>query len=118
MLPRSLPIVAPCAGHRPQLAGERDDVICLDCGSHRARAALLLERIRTLASTHVELELVDITAESPWPLGGDSLTSVEVLLQVEQEFGVSISADDAERIYTLGDAIRYFDSRVQTRVGT
>jgi len=58
---------------------------------------------------------VDITADSPWPLGGDSLTSVEVLLQVEQELGVSISAHDAERIYTVGEAIRFFDSRLQNR---
>jgi acyl carrier protein len=61
------------------------------------------------------LELVEITADSPWPLGGDSLTSVEVLLQVEQELGVSISAHDAERIYTVGEAIRFFDSRLQNR---
>jgi acyl carrier protein len=89
------------------------DVACLGCGAHLARSKSLLNRLRTLAQKHPGLELTEITADSPWPLGGDSLTSVEVMLELEHHLGVSISAHDAERIYTVGEAIRYFEARLR-----
>jgi acyl carrier protein len=73
---------------------------------------MLLARLQALAHNHPELELIEITPQSPWPLGGDSLTAVEVMLELEQELGVSISAHDAERIFTVGEAIRYLEQRL------
>jgi acyl carrier protein len=78
----------------------------------------LLERLQSLARKHPGLGLVEITAESSWPLGGDSLTAVEVMLELEQELGVSISAHDAERIYTVGEAIHYFEQRLREVEGS
>ncbi|NTW54967.1 MAG: acyl carrier protein [Chlorobaculum sp.] len=39
--------------------------------------------------------------------GGDSLDSVEIIMEIENEFGVNIPDDDAEHILTLNDAITY-----------
>ena len=74
---------------------------------------MLLARLQALARKHPSLELEEITADSPWPLGGDSLTAVEVMLELESELGISISAQEAERIMTVGQAIHYFDERTR-----
>jgi acyl carrier protein len=78
-----------------------------------ARSTTLLARLQTLVRKHPGLELEEITVNSPWPLGGDSLTSVEVMLELEREMGISINAHDAERIMTVGQAIRYFEERTR-----
>jgi len=40
-------------------------------------------------------------------LGADSLDTVEMVMELEEEFDVSIPDDVAERIQTVGDAVRY-----------
>src|SRR2546423_1386695 len=84
-----------------------NDAVCPNCGAPLLRSAALLSRLQALAKKHPGLELGEITGDSPWPLGGDSLTSVEVMLEMERELGISISAREAERIMTVGQAIRF-----------
>jgi len=40
-------------------------------------------------------------------LGADSLDVVELVLEIEQEFGIAIPDEEAERIKSVSDAIRY-----------
>jgi acyl carrier protein len=40
-------------------------------------------------------------------LGADSLDTVELIMHFEEEFGVEIPEDDAQKIKTLGDALAY-----------
>lgn len=88
------------------------DAPCPSCGARILRSAQLLERLRAIARKYPELELDELTSDSPWPPGGDSLTGVEVMLELEQELGVSMSANIADRIDTVGDAIRYFERQL------
>ena len=44
-------------------------------------------------------------------LGADSLDTVELVMALEEEFGVEIPDEDAEKIQTVGDAIRYIDEK-------
>jgi acyl carrier protein len=105
----------PCPLCQTETAGEvlpqGQEATCPSCGVDLARSSLLLARLQKLARKHPALELEEITADSPWPLGGDSLTSVEVMLELERELGMSINARDAERIMTVGQAIRYFEEQ-------
>jgi acyl carrier protein len=78
------------------------------------RSAQLLERLRAIAQNYPTLELEEITNDSPWPPGGDSMTAVEVMLELEKELGVELPADAIDRIGTVGDAIRYFERRTRT----
>ena len=42
-------------------------------------------------------------------LGADSLDTVELIMEIEKEFGVQIPDQDAEGITTVGDAISYIE---------
>jgi len=45
-------------------------------------------------------------------LGADSLDIVELVMAMEEEFGIDIPDEDAERIVTLNDAVDYVEQRV------
>ena len=44
-------------------------------------------------------------------LGADSLDTVELIMEFEKEFGISIPDEDAEKIGTVGDAITYIEAK-------
>lgn len=56
-----------------------------------------------------EAEVVP-TASFTNDLGADSLDTVELIMEFEKEFGVTIPEDQAEKISTVGDAIAYIES--------
>lgn len=45
-------------------------------------------------------------------LGADSLDCCELCMALEEEFGLEISDEDAEKIITVGDAIKYIEGHV------
>ena len=50
------------------------------------------------------------TAEFTKDLGADSLDTVELIMEFEKEFGITIPDDKAEGITTVGDAIAYIEA--------
>ena len=44
-------------------------------------------------------------------LGADSLDTVELVMSLEEEFGIEIPDEDAEKIATVGDAIKYIEEK-------
>ncbi len=49
-------------------------------------------------------------------MGLDSLAFVEIQLAMEQEYDISVSDDDAERIHTVGEAIAYVNQQLAGKV--
>ena len=49
-------------------------------------------------------------ASSTGDLGADSLDTVELIMELEKEFNISIPDDQAEKIATVGDAIAYIEN--------
>lgn len=47
-------------------------------------------------------------------LGADSLDTVELVMELEEEFDINIPDDAAEKIQTVGDAIKYIDNAQQS----
>ena len=43
-------------------------------------------------------------------LGADSLDTVELIMEMEEEFGIEIPDEEAEKLATGGDAVKYIDS--------
>ena len=48
-------------------------------------------------------------------LGADSLDTVELVMALEEEFGVEIPDEDAEKIQTVGDAVRYIEEKANAK---
>lgn len=48
-------------------------------------------------------------------LGADSLDCVEMILNAEEEFGICIPEDDANKLVTFGDAVAYVEKRLQEK---
>lgn len=54
---------------------------------------------------------VNPTAEFTKDLGADSLDTVELIMEFEKEFDITIPEDQAEKISTVGDAIAYIEAQ-------
>ena len=48
-------------------------------------------------------------------LGADSLDTVELVMALEEEFGIEIPDEDAEKIQTVGDAIKYIEEKCSAK---
>lgn len=70
------------------------------------------EKISSLISEQLGVEKDKITPESEIvkDLGADSLDVVEMLMGLEEEYGITISEDDAANLRTVGDIAKLIDS--------
>ena len=59
----------------------------------------------------VKAEEVNSTASFVDDLGADSLDTVELVMALEEEFGIEIPDEDAEKMTTVGEAIKYIESK-------
>jgi acyl carrier protein len=69
----------------------------------------VFERVQSVVSEQlgVDLDKVTMDAEFVQDLNADSLDLVELIMQLEEEFGVEISDEQAESIVTVGDAFEF-----------
>ena len=58
-------------------------------------------------------EQVTPTASFIEDLGADSLDTVELVMAFEEEFGVEVPDEDAEKLQTVGDVVKYIEERSQ-----
>ena len=68
-------------------------------------------RVTALVVDHLGVDANDVTPTASFidDLGADSLDIVELVMAFEEEFGVEIPDDAAEKISTVSDAIKYID---------
>lgn len=69
------------------------------------------EKIKKIICEQLEVKEEDVVPEASFvdDLGADSLDQVELIMALEEEFDISISDDDAEKIATVKDAIEYIE---------
>jgi len=71
----------------------------------------VIDRIKKIIVDQLGIEASKITENSSFvdDLGADSLDIVELIMAFEEEFDIEIPDEDAEKIKTVGDAIRYLN---------
>jgi acyl carrier protein len=73
--------------------------------------ATTLERVQSIVSDRLGVDAEQVVPEAEFigDLNADSLDLVEVIMAMEQEFDLEIKDEDAEKIRTVGDAVKYID---------
>lgn len=76
--------------------------------------ATVADRVKKIIVDKLGVEESDVTNEANFiqDLGADSLDTVELIMEFEKEFDVSIPDEQAEKITTVGEAIGYLESQV------
>ena len=74
-----------------------------------AGVAELEEKVKKLIVDQLGVDAAEVTTEASFieDLGADSLDTVELVMALEEEFGVEIPDEEAEKIITVKDAIEY-----------
>jgi acyl carrier protein len=78
--------------------------------------ASILERVRNIIVDKLGVEAKEVTEEASFAndLGADSLDTVELIMEFEKEFNISIPDQDAQKISTVGDVVKYLEARVSS----
>ena len=69
------------------------------------------EKVRAIICDQLMVDPEEITDEPSFveDLGADSLDTVELIMEFEDEFGIEISDEQAEKISTVGEAVAYLE---------
>ena len=71
------------------------------------------EQVKKIVVDHLGIDESKVIPEAKFidDLGADSLDTVELVMAFEEEFGSEISDSEAEKILTVGDAIKFIESK-------
>ncbi|HKM45498.1 MAG TPA: acyl carrier protein [Dysgonamonadaceae bacterium] len=72
-------------------------------------------RVKAIIVDKLGVEETEVTNEASFTndLGADSLDTVELIMEFEKEFNISIPDDQAEKISTVGDAVSYVEQHAK-----
>ena len=72
-------------------------------------------KVKAIIVDKLGVDEADVKPEASFTndLGADSLDAVELIMEFEKEFGISIPDDKAEKIGTVGDAIAYIEENAK-----
>jgi acyl carrier protein len=101
-------------------------IVWIHFGERTGRASFSMVNWRTVQVASVEERVIDIVAEQLGvskeqitretsfvnDLGADSLDTVELVMELEEEFDINIPDDAAEKIQTVGQAIEHIEKAV------
>jgi acyl carrier protein len=73
-----------------------------------------LERVTQIIVERLDVEADEVTMEAgiKEDLGADSLDVVDLIMELEDEFNLTIEEEDAEKINTVGDIVNYISAKV------
>ena len=73
--------------------------------------ATIAERVKKIVIEHLSVDADKVVDKANFidDLGADSLDTVELVMAIEEEFGVEIPDDAAETIVTVGDAVKFLE---------
>jgi acyl carrier protein len=73
------------------------------------------ERLKKMIAEQLDVDEVRVVPSASFAddLNADSLDLVELIMSIEEEFGVEIPDEEAEKIATVGDALNYLNEHAQ-----
>jgi len=75
----------------------------------------IAEKVKKMIVEQLGVNESEVVPEAKFidDLGADSLDIVELVMALEDEYGIEIPDEDAEKIETVGDAIRYIEEHIK-----
>ena len=69
------------------------------------------DRVRDIIREHLSAKREQLTPEAKFieDLGADSLDTVELVMALEEEFGIQVPDEEAEKLASVGDVIRFIE---------
>ena len=72
---------------------------------------MTIDKIKEVLADHLDMDTAGITNETTFDdLGIDSLETVEIMMELEDEFGIEIPDEAIEEIKTVGDLVSYIEN--------
>ena len=74
------------------------------------------DKVRSIIAEQLGVKPEEVTPTASFidDLGADSLDTVELVMALEEEFGIEIPDEDAEKMTTVGDAVKYIEEKAGT----
>ena len=74
---------------------------------------MIFDKIKTILAEQLDVDVDELSLETDIArdLNADSLDVVEMLMAIDDEFGVEIPDEEVENIKTIGDLVEYIESR-------
>ena len=74
----------------------------------------ITEKVNAIIVDNLGVDAAEVVADASFTndLGADSLDTVELIMEFEKEFDLQIPDDEAEKITTVGEAIKYIESQI------
>ena len=75
------------------------------------------EKIKSIIAEQLGVKAEEVTPQASFidDLGADSLDTVELIMALEEEFNVEIPDEDAAKMTTVGDAVRYIEEKTANK---
>lgn len=77
----------------------------------------ITEKVKSVIAEQLGVKAEEVTDEAKFvdDLGADSLDTVELVMALEEEYGVEIPDEDAEKLTTVGEAIKYIEDKIASK---
>jgi len=75
------------------------------------------EKIKSVIAEQLGVKAEEVTDQAKFvdDLGADSLDTVELVMALEEEYGIEIPDEDAEKLTTVGEAIKYIEEKLASK---
>jgi len=75
------------------------------------------DKVKSIIVEQLGVKQEEVTEKASFidDLGADSLDTVELVMAFEEEFGIEIPDEDAEKILTVGDAVKYIEEKAKSK---
>jgi acyl carrier protein len=75
------------------------------------------EKITEIIVEQLGVKPEEVTMEASFvdDLGADSLDTVELVMALEEEFGIEVPDEEAEKLVTVGDAVKYIEEKLNKK---